>query len=58
MFENLTLPQLQQLWWIIISLIGAFFVFLTFVQGGQSLVIRGITAVRTPVVLEQGLQAL
>lgn len=37
MFENLTLPQLQQLWWIIISLIGALFVFLTFVQGGQSL---------------------
>jgi len=37
MFTSLTLPQLQQLWWIIISVIGALFVFLTFVQGGQSL---------------------
>ena len=37
MFENLTLPQLQQLWWIIISVIGSLFIFLTFVQGGQSL---------------------
>ena len=37
MFENLTLIQLQQLWWLIVSVIGALFVFLSFVQGGQSL---------------------
>ena len=37
MFTNLTLLQLQQLWWIIISVVGALFVFLSFVQGGQSL---------------------
>jgi cytochrome d ubiquinol oxidase subunit II len=37
MFDNLSLTQLQQLWWIIVSTIGALFVFLTFVQGGQSL---------------------
>jgi len=37
MFTNLTLHQLQQLWWVIIAVIGALFVFLSFVQGGQSL---------------------
>ena len=37
MFDSLTLAQLQQLWWLIVSVIGALFVFLTFVQGGQSL---------------------
>jgi cytochrome d ubiquinol oxidase subunit II len=37
MFDNLTLAQLQQLWWLIVSVIGSLFVFLTFVQGGQSL---------------------
>jgi len=37
MFDNYTLDQLQQLWWLIVSVIGALFVFLTFVQGGQSL---------------------
>ncbi|MGB6972571.1 MAG: cytochrome d ubiquinol oxidase subunit II [Desulfobulbales bacterium] len=37
MFDNFTLAQLQQLWWLIVSVIGALFVFLTFVQGGQSL---------------------
>ena len=37
MFDNYTLAQLQQLWWLIVSVIGALFVFLTFVQGGQSL---------------------
>jgi cytochrome d ubiquinol oxidase subunit II len=29
--------QLQQLWWIILSLVGALFLFMTFVQGGQTL---------------------
>ncbi|MDY0327899.1 MAG: cytochrome d ubiquinol oxidase subunit II [Arcobacteraceae bacterium] len=37
MFENLTLLQLQQYWWIIISLLGGLFVFMMFVQGGQTL---------------------
>jgi cytochrome d ubiquinol oxidase subunit II len=37
MFDNFTLTQLQELWWLIVSGIGALFVFLTFVQGGQSL---------------------
>ncbi|QOG11899.1 cytochrome d ubiquinol oxidase subunit II [Arcobacter sp. FWKO B] len=37
MFEELTLLQLQQYWWIIISLLGGLFVFMMFVQGGQTL---------------------
>ena len=37
MFETLTLLSLQQYWWLIISLLGALFVFLTFVQGGETL---------------------
>lgn len=37
MFGNLAHSQLQQLWWIIASLVGALFLFLTFVQGGQTL---------------------
>ncbi|HEY3370689.1 MAG TPA: cytochrome d ubiquinol oxidase subunit II [Prolixibacteraceae bacterium] len=37
MFETLSLLSLQQYWWIIISLLGALFVFLTFVQGGETL---------------------
>jgi cytochrome bd ubiquinol oxidase subunit II len=38
MFEKLSLLSLQQYWWIIIAILGAMFVFLTFVQGGQSLI--------------------
>ncbi|WP_423129139.1 cytochrome d ubiquinol oxidase subunit II [Gaoshiqia sp. Z1-71] len=38
MFENLSHLALQQYWWIIVSLLGALFVFLTFVQGGQTLI--------------------
>ncbi|MGB6329039.1 MAG: cytochrome d ubiquinol oxidase subunit II [Halarcobacter sp.] len=38
MFENLTLLQLQQFWWIIISLLGGLFAFIMFVQGGQTLI--------------------
>jgi len=34
MFDLLTL---QQYWWLIVSIIGALFVFMTFVQGGQTL---------------------
>lgn len=37
MFELLSFLQLQQLWWIIISLLAGLFVFLMFIQGGQSL---------------------
>lgn len=38
MFETLTHLSLQQYWWMIIALIGAALVFLTFVQGGQTLI--------------------
>ncbi len=38
MFETLSHLALQQYWWIIVSLLGALFVFLTFVQGGQTLI--------------------
>ncbi len=37
MFGELTLLQLQQYWWIIISLLGGIFGFIMFVQGGQTL---------------------
>lgn len=37
MFENLSHLALQHYWWAIISLLAALFVFLMFVQGGQTL---------------------
>lgn len=37
MFENLSHLALQQYWWILVSILAALFVFLTFVQGGQTL---------------------
>lgn len=37
MFEALSTTVLQHYWWIIISILAALFVFLTFVQGGQTL---------------------
>lgn len=37
MFENLSYFALQQYWWIIVSLLASLFVFLMFVQGGQTL---------------------
>ena len=37
MFESFSLLTLQQYWWLIVSLLAAFFVFLTFVQGGGTL---------------------
>ena len=37
MFGKFDLMQLQQLWWIIVSIVGSLFLFLTFVQGGQTL---------------------
>lgn len=38
MFGSLSHLALQQYWWVIISLLGALLVFLTFVQGGQTLI--------------------
>lgn len=37
MFENLSLLALQQYWWFLIAVLGAVFVFMNFVQGGQTL---------------------
>jgi cytochrome d ubiquinol oxidase subunit II len=37
-FGTLELITLQQYWWIIISLLGGLFVFMMFVQGGQTLI--------------------
>ncbi len=38
MFETLSHLELQQYWWIIISVLAALLVFLLFVQGGQTLI--------------------
>jgi cytochrome bd ubiquinol oxidase subunit II len=38
MFETLSHLALQQYWWIIISVLASFLVFLLFVQGGQTLI--------------------
>ncbi|MCP3889698.1 MAG: cytochrome d ubiquinol oxidase subunit II [Desulfobulbaceae bacterium] len=37
MIGNLDITTLQQIWWIICSVVGSLFLFLTFVQGGQTL---------------------
>ncbi|RLB73574.1 MAG: cytochrome d ubiquinol oxidase subunit II [Deltaproteobacteria bacterium] len=37
MFGSLDHSTLQQLWWFITTLVGSLFVFMTFVQGGQTL---------------------
>lgn len=37
MFAGMELSQLQELWWLIVSVVGSLFLFLTFVQGGQTL---------------------
>ena len=37
MIEQLSYTNLQHLWWLLCSVVGALFLFLTFVQGGQSL---------------------
>ncbi len=39
MFGSLEWSTLQQLWWLIVSLVGSLFVFMTFVQGGQTLIL-------------------
>ncbi|MEN8256322.1 MAG: cytochrome d ubiquinol oxidase subunit II [Thermodesulfobacteriota bacterium] len=38
MIGNLDYSTLQQLWWLITSVVGSLFVFLLFVQGGQSMI--------------------
>ncbi len=38
MFGNLDLETLQKLWWLLASVVGSLFLFLTFVQGGQTLI--------------------
>lgn len=40
MFANLSYLELQQYWYIIVSLLGAILVFLFFVQGGQTFLFR------------------
>lgn len=37
MFETLSLYTLQVYWWVIIALLGGLFVFILFIQGGQTL---------------------
>jgi len=37
MFEKLSYLALQEYWWFLIALLGSLFVFMTFVQGGQTL---------------------
>jgi len=37
MFESCSYLFLQQYWWVIVSVLAALFIFLTFVQGGQTL---------------------
>ena len=37
MFGNLSLLTLQQYWWFLVTLLGALFIFMTFIQGGQTL---------------------
>ena len=38
MIGNLDISVLQQLWWLIASVVGSLFLMLTFVQGGQTLI--------------------
>jgi cytochrome d ubiquinol oxidase subunit II len=40
MFEKLSYLALQEYWWFLIALLGALFVFMTFVQGGQTLLCK------------------
>ena len=37
MLDSISLLSLQTYWWFIVSLLGALFIFMTFVQGGQTL---------------------
>lgn len=40
MLDSISLLTLQTYWWFIVSLLGGLFVFMTFVQGGQTLLYR------------------
>ncbi len=40
MFETFSLLTLQQYWWFLVTVLGALFVFMTFVQGGQTLLYK------------------
>ena len=37
MFDSISLYSLEVYWWLLVSILGALFVFMTFVQGGQTL---------------------
>jgi len=37
MLDSVSLYTLQLYWWLLLSIIGGFFIFMTFVQGGQTL---------------------
>jgi cytochrome d ubiquinol oxidase subunit II len=37
MFDSITLLALQEYWWLLVSVLGALFVFMNFIQGGQTL---------------------
>jgi len=37
MFEKLSYIMLQQYWWLLVAVLAALFIFMTFVQGGQTL---------------------
>lgn len=37
MIGNLDITTLQQIWWLLVAVVGSLFLFLTFVQGGQTL---------------------
>jgi cytochrome d ubiquinol oxidase subunit II len=37
MIGSLDITTLQQLWWLLIAVVGSLFLFLTFIQGGQTL---------------------
>jgi len=39
MIGSLEWSTLQQFWWLIVAVVGSLFVFLTFVQGGQTLIL-------------------
>lgn len=38
MIGSLDITILQIIWWLIVSVVGSLFLFMTFVQGGQTLI--------------------
>ena len=52
MFEYFSLEALQLYWWSIVSLLGGLFVFIMFIQGGQSLLYRlGKTEIEKSIII-------